>query len=68
MLWLHSGGLYLKVKSHLLKMDQLIMSTKQQISINLVFNLEGDKYTKIGIAIIIQVLEGLHAICYRSVS
>ena len=27
--------------------------------------LEGDEYTKIGIAIIVQVLEGLHALCYR---
>ena len=26
---------------------------------------EGDAYTKIGIAIIVQILEGLHALCYR---
>lgn len=27
--------------------------------------LDGDKYTKIGIGVIIQILEGLHALCYR---
>ena len=46
-----------------------MFTNNSQISINPVFNLlEGDKYTKIGIAIILQVLEGLHALCYRLVS
>ena len=35
------------------------------IMIILNFSVEGDEYTKIGIAIIIQILEGLHALCYR---
>ena len=30
-----------------------------------VYCTEGDAYTKIGIAIIVQILEGLHALCYR---
>ena len=29
--------------------------------------LDGDKFTKIGIGVIIQILEGLHALCYRFV-
>ena len=52
MLWQHSGDWCLKVKSNSLLIRQ--------------FNfLEGDEYTKIGIAIIVQMLEGLHALCYR---
>ena len=29
--------------------------------------LEGDDYTKLGLAVVVLILEGLHAVCYRRV-
>ena len=53
MLLQHSGGLCPKV-------------SKPNMLCNCFYvYLDGDKYTKIGIGIIIQILEGLHALCYR---
>lgn len=50
----HSGGLCPKV-------------SKPNLLCNCFYvYLDGDKYTKIGIGVIIQILEGLHALCYRS--
>ena len=31
------------------------------------FSLEGDDYTKLGLAVVVLILEGLHAVCYRRV-
>ena len=29
---------------------------------------EGDAYTKLGLAVVVLILEGLHAVCYRHLS
>ena len=55
MLWQHYGGLCPKVFK-----QKCIVIVNMSMSI-----LDGDKYTKIGIGVIIQILEGLHALCYR---
>ena len=31
----------------------------------MVISLEGDAYTKLGLAVVVLILEGLHAVCYR---
>ena len=31
----------------------------------MVIPLEGDAYTKLGLAVVVLILEGLHAVCYR---
>ena len=41
------------------------MTNNHDLVTIVIFCVEGDEYTKIGIAIIIQILEGLHALCYR---
>ena len=36
-------------------------------TISTVLLLEGDDYTKLGLAVVVLILEGLHAVCYRRV-